>query len=183
MENTDFTYSNQAMIANAAAPAFPAAQVEDVITMVDQARGLGDGADFIREVDDRFAWMNRFNVMAANGGLIGPATEAVRFAQMHLNGGELDGVRILSPEAVALMQEMQSSTTGDPLGYGVAWRVHDEAEHPYVEHDGGGEGLWAKMRLYPEEGLAIVLMSNASGWNRDRVADAAANVVFSMMGQ
>jgi CubicO group peptidase (beta-lactamase class C family) len=182
MENTDFTYSNQAMIAHAAAPAFPAAQVEDVITMMAQAGGP-DGAGFIRQVDERFAWMNRFNVMAANGGLIGPATEAMRFAQMHLNGGELDGVRILSAEAVVLMQEMQNSTTGDPLGYGVAWRVHDEAEHPYVEHDGGGEGLWAKMRLYPEEGLAIVLMSNASGWNRDRVADAAANVVFSMMSQ
>jgi CubicO group peptidase (beta-lactamase class C family) len=127
--------------------------------------------------------MNRFNVLAANGGLIGPATEAMRFAQMHLNGGELDGTRILSAEAAALMQEMQNSTAGDPLGYGVAWRVFDEAEHPYVEHDGGGVGLWAKMRLYPQASLAIVLMSNASGWNRDRVADAAANVVFSMMGQ
>jgi hypothetical protein len=39
------------------------------------------------------------------------------------------------------------------------------------------------MRLYPEEGLAILLMSNESGWNRDKLADAAANVVFSMMGQ
>lgn len=183
MENTDFTYSNQAMVAKAAAPAFPAGLVEDFIAMIDRARGLGDGAEFIREVDDRFAWMNRFNVLAANGGLIGPATEAMRFAQMHLNGGELDGVRILSPESAALMQEMQYSTTGDPLGYGVAWRVFEEAEHPFVEHDGGGTGLWAKMRLYPEEDLAIVLMSSESGWNRDKVADAAANVVFSMMGQ
>jgi D-alanyl-D-alanine carboxypeptidase len=183
MENTDFTYSNQAMIAKAAAPAFPADLVEDFIAMMDRARGLGGGVDFIREVDDRFAWMNRFNVLAANGGLKGPATEVMRFAQMHLNGGELDGVRILSPESAALMQEMQFATTGDPLGYGAAWRIFDEAEHPFVEHDGGGTGLWAKMRLYPKEGLAIVLMSNASGWNRDKVADAAANVVFSMLGQ
>lgn len=183
MENTDFTYSNQAMIAKAAAPAFPTANVEDFITLLDQARGLGDGADFIRAVGDRFAWMNRFNVLAANGGLIGPATEAMRFAQMHLNGGELDGVRILSSQSAALMQEMQFATTGDPLGYGVAWRIFDEAEHPFVEHDGGGVGLWAKMRLYPEQGLAIILMSNESGWNRDKVADAAANVVFAMMGQ
>jgi len=102
---------------------------------------------------------------------------------MHLNGGELEGVRILSPEAVAQMQEMQFATTGDPLGYGAAWRIFDEAEHPFVEHDGGGWGLWAKMRLYPAEGLAIILMSNESGWNRDKVADAAANVVFTMMGQ
>ena len=183
MDNTDFFYSSQAMIDPAAAPAFTAADAEGFITMMDQARGLGDGVDFIREVDDRFAWMNRFNVLAANGGLIGPATEAIRFALMHLNGGELDGVRILSSEAVALMQEMQYSTTGDPLGYGVAWRIFAEAEHPFVEHDGSGVGLWAKMRLYPEQGLAILLMSNESGWNRDKVADAAANVVFTMMGQ
>ena len=183
MANTDFTYSNPGMIAHAAAPALPADKVEEFINDLDQDRGLGDGADFIREVGNQFAWMNRYNVMAANGGLLGPATEVLRFAQMHLNGGELDGVRILSSEAVALMQEMQFSTTGNPLGYGVSWLVHDEAGHPYVEHDGGGTGLWAKMRLYPEEGLAIVLMSNASGWDRDKLADAAANVVFSMVGK
>ncbi|MCL4861401.1 MAG: beta-lactamase family protein [Caldilineaceae bacterium] len=183
MENTDFIYSNQAMIDHAAAPALPAAQVEDVIHMMNEVSGPVAGADFIRTVDDQFAWMNRYNVMAANGGLIGPATEAMRFAQMHLNGGELDGVRILSVESVALMQEMQFTTTGDPLGYGVAWRIFEEGEHPFVEHDGGGAGLWAKMRLYPQEGLAIVLMSNESGWNRDKVADAAANVVSTMMGR
>jgi len=91
MQNTDFTYSNQAMIAKAAAPALPADIVEELISLLDRARGQGDGADFIREVDDQFAWMNRYNVLAANGGLKGPATEVLRFAQMHLNGGELDG--------------------------------------------------------------------------------------------
>ena len=171
------------MVAAAAGPAFPAAQVEDVIAMLDRARGLGDGADFVREVDEHHAWLNRYNVMAAEGGLIGPATEALRFAQMHLNGGELDGVRLLSPEAVAQMQEMQYSTQGDPFGWGLGWIVADEGDHPYVEHDGGGVGLSGKVRLYPEEGLAIVLMSNESGWDRVRVADAAANVAFSMPGQ
>jgi hypothetical protein len=82
-----------------------------------------------------------------------------------------------------MMQEMGYTSTGDPLGYGVSWLVHAGAEHPYVEHDGGGVGLWAKMRLYPQASLAIVLMSNASGWDRNRVADAAANVVFKMLGQ
>ena len=182
MENTDFTYSNEEMIQKAAAGAFPADEVEDVITMVDGARGLGDGADFIREVDEHHAWMNRYNVMAAGGGLIGPATEVIRFAQMHLNSGALDGVRILSPESVALMQEMQLSTKGDPLGYGLGWVVVPEGKHAYIEHNGGGVGIWDKMRLYPKDGVAIVLMSNASGFDRDRVADAAANVVFSMLG-
>jgi D-alanyl-D-alanine carboxypeptidase len=183
MVNTDCIYSSQAMIAKAAAPALPAAQVEDLIAMVDQIRGLGDGVNFIREADDRHGWMNRYTVFGAGGCLIGPPTEAIRFAQMHLNDGELDGVRILSREAVALMQEMQYSTKGDPFGWGLGWEVAEEGEHPYVEHDGGGTGVWAKMRLYPKDGLAIVLMSNADGWDRDRVADAAANVVFSLAGR
>jgi CubicO group peptidase (beta-lactamase class C family) len=182
MENTDFSYSSQAMLDKAAGPAIPVAEVENIVSQINQVAGPVSGEDLIREVDEKFAWMNRYNVMAGNGGLIGPATEVIRFTQMHLNGGELDGARILSPEAVAEMQKMQLTTTGEPLGYGGAWRVFDEAEHPFVEHDGGGVGLWAKMRLYPAQNLAIVFMSNASGWNRDMLADAAANVVFSLTG-
>ena len=45
MENIDFTYSNQTMIANAAAPAFPAAQAEDVITITVTGGGGPDAGN------------------------------------------------------------------------------------------------------------------------------------------
>ena len=184
MESTDFTHSSEAMIANAAAGAFPAAEAEALIAMLDEIRGLGDGADFIRETDDRHAWMSLFNVPASSGGgLLGPVTEAIRFGQMHLNGGELDGVRIMSPESVALMQEMQLSTSGAPLGYGLGWDVFDGGERTFIEHNGDGTGSAAKLRLYPDEGLAIVMMSNSNRWDRATVADAAANVVFLMTAE
>ena len=35
--------------------------------------------------------------------MVSTATDYARFGQMLLNGGELDGVRILSPSTVALM--------------------------------------------------------------------------------
>lgn len=38
-----------------------------------------------------------------SGGLISTADDYARFAQMLLNGGELDGVRVLGPKTVALM--------------------------------------------------------------------------------
>jgi len=101
--------------------------------------------------------------------------------QMHLNGGELEGVRILSPESVTLMQEIQLSTKGEPLHFTLGWFVIDDAERPYVEHAGGGVGIRDLMRLYPNEGLAIVLMSNAGGYDEVAVVNAAANVVFSML--
>ena len=179
MENTDFSYSNEIMIARAAAGAIPAAEVEGLIAALDEIRG--DGADFIRETDDRHAWLNRFNVMAAHGGLSGPVTELIRFLQMHLNGGELDGVRVLSPESVALMQEMQLSPAGASLGYGLGWEIFENGDHPYVEHAGSGEGIQALTRVYPNEGFALVLMSNAAGYDHVGVLDAAANVIFSML--
>ena len=43
MEDTDFTYSNNAMIANAAACTVPVADAERYITLLDEIRGLGDG--------------------------------------------------------------------------------------------------------------------------------------------
>jgi CubicO group peptidase (beta-lactamase class C family) len=181
MDDTDFTYSSEPMIADAAAHAIPATQAEAFVAAVGEAWEFGDAADLIRETDDRYAWLNRVNIGAAYGGLKGPPSEAARFMQMHLNGGELEGVRILSPESVALMQEIQLSTAGEPLPISLGWFVVDDAEHPYVEHAGGGPGIRSLMRLYPDDGLGIVLMSNAAGYDDLPVMEAAANVVFTMM--
>jgi CubicO group peptidase (beta-lactamase class C family) len=40
---------------------------------------------------------------SGGGGLVGTAADYIRFCQMLLNGGELDGVRILAPKTVRLM--------------------------------------------------------------------------------
>jgi CubicO group peptidase (beta-lactamase class C family) len=183
MTNTDFTYSNDFMEANAATPAVPVAQAEALVPLMDEARDLGDGADFFRETGENYTWMNHYIVgESAGGGLMGPATDMIRFAQMMLNEGELNGVRILAAESVALFQEVQPSTSGEPLGIGLAWFLGGDAEHPYIEHDGGGAGLQTKLRLYMRDGFAVAIMANGSGFDRNELADAAANVVFSTMG-
>lgn len=181
LANTDFNFS-ETMIAKAAAGAVPAAAQDPITAALDEIRGLGDGADYFRESDGHHAWVNRYNVLAAHGGLIGPATEMIRLAQMLLNDGALDGIRILSPESVALMQEMQLSTDGTPLGYSLGWEVYHSGDRYYIAHPGGGSGLQACLRLYPNEGFAIALMSNAGGYDYVRVVDAAANVVITMQG-
>ena len=128
--------------------------------------------------------MNHYIVgESAGGGLMGPPSDMIRLAQMMLNSGELDGNRIIAPESVALFQEVQIATNGEPLGIGLAWHFGGDAEHPYIEHDGGGQGIAAKLRLYMKDGFAIAIMANGSGFDRNELADAAANVVFSMMGQ
>jgi|TARA_Y100000310_G_scaffold341900_1_gene442782 CubicO group peptidase (beta-lactamase class C family) len=46
-------------------------------------------------------------LFSGGGGLVSTAEDYMRFAQMHLNGGEIDGVRILSDGAVHLMRSRQ----------------------------------------------------------------------------
>ena len=53
---------------------------------------------------------------SGGGGLISTARDYLRFSQMMLNGGQLDGVRILSPKTVELMT---MNHIGDlPMGFG-----------------------------------------------------------------
>jgi len=183
MVTTDFEYSSETMLAAAAAPATSLSNREAIITILDDARGLGDAAGFFRESDENTAWMSHFIVgESAGGGLMGPATDMARYGQMLLNGGELDGVRILSSESIELLRQDQVSTTGEPLGFGMAWWIRDAAEHPYIEHGGGGEGVDALLRVYLDDGFAIALQANSGGYSRQEVMNAAANVVITMLG-
>ncbi len=50
---------------------------------------------------------------SGGGGMVGTASDYLRFAQMLLNGGELDGVRILSEDAV---KEMTTNHLGPKFG-------------------------------------------------------------------
>jgi len=48
---------------------------------------------------------------SGGGGLVSTISDYMRFSQMLLNGGELDGIRILSAETVELMRTDHASTT------------------------------------------------------------------------
>src|SRR5579871_1941569 len=49
----------------------------------------------------------RPRLLSGGGGMLSTAGDYARFCQMLLNGGELDGVRILAPKSVALMTSDQ----------------------------------------------------------------------------
>ena len=52
-------------------------------------------------------------VFSGGGGMLSTAGDYARFCQMLLNGGELDGVRILSPKTIALMTSDQLPANTD----------------------------------------------------------------------
>ena len=58
------------------------------------------------------------------GGLVSTARDYLRFQQMMLNGGELDGVRLLSPSTVSLMLENHTGDLPGPgMGFGLGYGV------------------------------------------------------------
>ena len=68
------------------------------------------------------------NIFSGGGGLVSTARDYLRFQQMVLNAGELNGIRILAPSTVSLILENHTDDlpiwltgpgTGFGLGYGV----------------------------------------------------------------
>ncbi len=104
---------------------------------------------------------------AAYGGLVGPATDAARFVRAHLDTAG-PGPRLLDPSTVAEMQAI--TTPGNPYDHGLGWFRRREDRHGeprFVEHLGGGLGVYNTMRVYADHGLGVVIMSNTPGYDRD----------------
>jgi len=122
-------------------------------------------------------WMSlqRFLVDGAPyGGLIGTAEDAARLVRAHLRDGELDGIRILTPEHARDMRHV--NTRGKRYDLGLGWFLparQRNANPPFVEHLGGGAGFFNVIRIYPSAGVGVVVMGNATSYNIDRVAQLA----------
>ncbi len=90
--------------------------------------------------------------------------DLVAFAKMHLDGGvAADGTRVLSEASVAAMQEKQIDLprlTGMGDAWGLGWEIIAEGEPTVIGHDGGTIGQSAFLRVIPEAGLAVAMLTN-----------------------
>lgn len=75
--------------------------------------------------------------MSGGAGTVSTAMDFARFAQMLLNGGEIDGVRLISPRTLSFM-------TSDHLG-----PLGNRDDALYVPGRGYGQGFDFYIRLYP----------------------------------
>jgi CubicO group peptidase (beta-lactamase class C family) len=173
MAQSGFVYT-KAMADDEAAGTLPVAHFYTLLLPF-----LLDTSALIREQLDGIFWMRRLYIdVTPSTGLIGPASDIARFMLAYLNGGELDGVRILSPQSVDLMTHsdhvlgegpnISSYTDGR---HGLGWYIIPEDEQIRLQHHGGGPGFATTMRLYPEQGLGIVILANGTDLDRDGLAD------------
>lgn len=143
--------------------------------------------ELVRERAGRTLWMNSVYIdPLPSSGLIGSAPDVARLLLAYLNGGELDGVRILSPQSVALMTgESQVAGEGPNMAaytngrHGLGWYVIPEGQRLRLQHDGAGPGFATTMRLYPAEKVAIIIMANGTDLDRDGIANRLAQLTIA----
>jgi CubicO group peptidase (beta-lactamase class C family) len=85
---------------------------------------------------------------SGGGGLLSTAGDFARFAQMILNGGELDGVRVLKPETVALMRLNHLPASFQVTTNGTAGVLKPEPK-PFPFGAGMGYGLDVAVAVAP----------------------------------
>ena len=103
---------------------------------------------------------------AGGAGLVSTAPDYARFLQMLLNGGALDGVRILAPHTVDLMTHNQSAmlfdtngANGFGFGFGIVQRYGANGMASVGTFSWGG-AYGSQYAVDPVEHLVIVFMIN-----------------------
>jgi CubicO group peptidase (beta-lactamase class C family) len=110
-----------------------------------------------------------------DGGLWSSADDLSRLLRMVLNGGELDGVRVLQASSVArMLQPDVSDIDGIPgLGYGLLW----ERYGALAGHGGADIGALAQVVIDPKSQSGAVILANADSLLSDSEWPAAFDAI------
>lgn len=93
------------------------------------------------------------------------ASDLVKFARMHLNGGEGNNRRILSEQSTKMMTEEQFTLPPYPRGithWGLGWYLNYRHNRHTFGHTGGTIGQYAYLCVCPEQGCIVALLTNSA---------------------
>ena len=139
----------------------------------DGARGQGHYADGPRVS------------FSGGAGLVSTARDYARFLQMMLNGGALDGARVLAPRTVEVMTSNQSGTryATDGRGFGLGFATTDRIGADGFESVGAfgwGGAYGSNYTVDPKERLVIVFMMQQLP-NSSDVSSRFMNLVYQSL--
>ncbi|MGD1045919.1 MAG: serine hydrolase domain-containing protein [Bacteroidota bacterium] len=157
MNHTDFLYTKEM-------EPFEAAGSHPVFDAMTPFLPIIAGS-YIREISGKHLWFERvYNDQTPSTGLIGSAMDAARLVAVYLNGGELDGYRILSPVSISRMTReghiRRANDTSTNSRQGIGWQIYDNKGELTLRQSGGGPGYRTEMQLCPDKKLGFVLFTN-----------------------
>ncbi len=128
--------------------------------------GVSNGVLSLREDSEKSDYLHGPRKCFSGGaGLLATITDYGRFLQMLLNGGELDGVRILSPKSVELMHanhtgnKYERDTRAFGLGF---WVNNDLGYYGELGSDGAygwGSAYFPQYLVDPKERMVAIFMT------------------------
>ncbi|HEU4567549.1 MAG TPA: serine hydrolase domain-containing protein [Marmoricola sp.] len=111
--------------------------------------------------------------------------DLLAFARLHLVGGRAaDGTQVLGEDLVRSMAQHQVEVPGRngiADSWGLGWMRFDWDGHQLIGHDGNTLGQSAFLRLLPERGLAVGLLTNG-GHTRDLYGDLYRELFADLAG-
>jgi len=121
------------------------------------------GLKLIEDAKDNFYVKGPRMCYAGGAGLLATAEDYARFLQMLLNGGELQGARLLSPKTVELMIADHAGalykTQGFGLGFWITDRLGRNGQPGTVGAFGWGGAYYTTYWVDPLEKMVCVLMT------------------------
>ncbi len=132
-------------------------------------------------------YLEQPNFLSGGGGLVSTTDDYMRFCQMLLNGGELDGVRLLAPLTVELMhrnhlpRDYPEMRAGGGTGFGLDFAVvMDPVAADSISageyYWGGAAGTW--FWIDPKEDLIFVGMIQQFGQGRPDVRSLSRRLTY-----
>ena len=152
-------------------------------TVVTTGAGLGDSVAVRYDSKDRPIPHYDFDHRGGSA-VYSSASDLVRFGMYHLGHRGEGQARILSDSTLRAMQRLETPGTGPrEQGYGLGWLVmEDDNGYRRISHTGGMPGVSTLLHLYPEEDLAIVVLTNRSGGVVGRIAHEVASALLPGYG-
>ena len=111
------------------------------------------------------------------GGLVTSVEDAALFVRDQLGPRS----RLLSVESRDRMRELVGRGKAglvSAAGTGLGWKIGESPQGRYLNHEGGGPGFTAELRLYPNQGLGMVMVMNRMAMSCSRAAHRICEAVL-----
>jgi D-alanyl-D-alanine carboxypeptidase len=117
---------------------------------------------FVGEYEDGWLHINDHYLNGPSfGGIVGSARAIGLFLQDQLR----DSSQLFTRQTKALFFEQQSDNDGQPVDMSLGWHIGSNNSGHFFFKEGGGGGFHCEMRIYPDYGIASVVIANNTSFD------------------